>query len=131
MLAARSTVSATLKHQKLKDNDMAENHLDNRVALALKMAAKGFGVFPCRPNTKEPACYWQQEATTDPDAIRAWPQDVNYGVAMDTGHFVLDLDCKGEATGRDALNILEIDYDTVPTTFAVKTPSGGEHLYSG
>ena len=36
---------------------------------ALVMAAKGFGVFPCKPNSKEPACFWQQDATADPDII--------------------------------------------------------------
>lgn len=98
-------------------------------ALALAMAARGFRVFPCKANSKEPACYWQQEATTDPAVIREWPQDINYGVAMDPGHIVLDLDCKGDTNGRDTLGGLEIDYDAMPVTFSVRTPSGGEHLY--
>ncbi|HUZ32271.1 MAG TPA: bifunctional DNA primase/polymerase [Xanthobacteraceae bacterium] len=96
---------------------------------ALAMAAKGFRVFPCKPNSKEPACRWRQEATTDPAVIRGWSPEVNYGVAMDAEHFVLDLDCKGNTNGRDTLGGLEIDYDAMPATFAVRTPSGGEHLY--
>ena len=101
----------------------------DRLTLALAMAAKGFRVFPCKPNAKEPACYWQQDATTDPAVIREWSQDMNYGVAMDAEHFVLDLDCKGDANGRDALGRLQIDYDAMPATLTVRTPSGGEHLY--
>ncbi len=101
----------------------------DRQTLALAMAAKGFRVFACKPNSKEPACYWQQEATTDPAVIRSWPTDANYGVAMDAEHLVLDLDCKGDTNGRDALGGLEIDYDAMPPTFRVRTPSGGEHLY--
>lgn len=97
--------------------------------LALAIAAKGFRVFPCNPNSKEPACYWQQTATTDPTVIRTWAVDMNYGVVMDAEHFVLDLDCKGNKNGRIDLSMLEIDNDIMPATFTVKTPSGGEHLY--
>ena len=49
---------------------------------------------------------------------------------MDPEHFVLDLDCKGEANGREQLALLEIDNgEGVPATLTVTTPHGGEHLY--
>jgi len=110
----------------------------DRLTLALAMAARGFRVFPCKADTcpgreaKEPSCQWQQDATTDPAIIRDWfieRPDINYGVAMPAGRFVLDLDCKGDANGRDVLGGLEIDYDPLPATLTVRTPSGGEHVY--
>jgi hypothetical protein len=99
---------------------------------ALAMAAKAFRVFPCTPNAKEPACYWQQEATTEETVIREWfkaTPDMNYGVAMDHRHFVLDLDCKGERDGIADLANREFENSELRATFTVKTPSGGEHLY--
>ena len=54
---------------------------------------------------------------------------MNYGVAMDAGHFVLDLDRKGKSNGRTDLSMLEIDNEIMPATFTVKTPRSGEHLY--
>jgi hypothetical protein len=110
----------------------------DRLVLALTMAARGFRVFPCKADTcpgreaKEPACQWQQDATTDPAIIRDWFRErpgMNYGVAMPAGRFVLDLDCKDDANGRDVLGGLEIDYDAMPATLTVRTPSGGEHVY--
>ncbi|WP_344319469.1 bifunctional DNA primase/polymerase, partial [Nocardia ninae] len=41
---------------------------------ALQAAARGWHVFPLRPNAKTPALQgsWQGHATTDPDQIRQW-----------------------------------------------------------
>lgn len=105
-----------------------------RLTLALQVARMGFRVFPCAANSKVPwpECLWKQEATTNEAVIRGWfadRPDMNYGVAMDAGHFILDLDCKGGKNGHDDLELLEIEHAPMPETFTVKTPSKGEHLY--
>jgi len=99
---------------------------------ALSMAERGFRVFPCKPNGKEPICMWLQEATNDPAVIRQWfvdNPDMNYGVAMDDEHFVLDLDCKNGKDGRNDLAALEISHGDLPSSFVVTTPSDGYHIY--
>ena len=52
---------------------------------ALRYAALGWAVFPCRPNDKRPATlHGCLDATTDPDQIRAWwteIPDLNIGLA--------------------------------------------------
>ena len=103
-----------------------------KIAYALNLAELGFRIFPCKPNSKVPACYWQQEATSDPNIIRQWFVDfpnMNYGVVLGDDYFALDLDCKGRGNGVDQLDLLEIMNGELPRTFMVKTPSGGEHRY--
>ncbi len=112
--------------------ELLKYEIKGALAGALAMANKGFRVFPCKANSKEPACMWQQDATTDPNVIRAWfsaSPDMNYGVAMDHKHFVLDLDSKNGKDGRKDLEALEINNSDLPNTFIVGTPSGGFHIY--
>jgi len=109
----------------------AEPALD-RQGMALAIAAEGFRLFPCRDGSKEPACMWQQDATTEPGVIREWFKvhpGMNYGVSMDETHFVLDLDCKAGKDGKNDLDVLEISNGDLPDTLRVRTPSGGEHRY--
>lgn len=113
-------------------NILAKDFEKGNSPLALSMAAKGFGVFPCKPNGKEPTCLWQQEATTDPDVICQWFADnphMNYGIALDDKTFVLDLDCKNGKNGITDLAALEFENSDLPESFAIKTPSGGCHIY--
>ena len=55
---------------------------------ALALAARGFPVFPCRPNTKVPAAKgWQRAATTDTHRIVAWWRErPNCNIGCLTGH---------------------------------------------
>lgn len=118
-------------------------HLDTA---ALRIAARGWPVFPLRPGSKLPAIRdWEHRATTDPERIAAWWSrgPYNIGIACGpAGLVVLDLDAahghrppRGwpeEVThGRDVLRLLarEAGEPDPVDTYTVATPSGGEHRY--
>jgi hypothetical protein len=100
---------------------------------ALRWAEAGFHVFAVQEGNKKPlpeSGAWK-DATTDPEKIRAmWLNNPNRNVACApalNGCTVLDVDLPlGEAT----LNaIADAENDPVPMTFAIRTPSGGRHLW--
>jgi hypothetical protein len=92
------------------------------VQAAQSMRNRGFTVFPVKPDSKEPACYWTDEqlpGITDQD---------NYGIDCGrSGLVVIDLDGQ---TGIDSFEaLLEAEsLDSWPDTFTVQTPHG-MHLY--
>jgi Bifunctional DNA primase/polymerase, N-terminal/AAA domain len=101
-------------------------------------AARGFHIFPCLPGDKRPAIKeWETRASTDPARITtAWEHSPasNIGLACGPANLVvLDLDTpkNGEpGTGRDTFAALVAKAgEDWPATYAVSTPSGGEHLY--
>jgi hypothetical protein len=99
---------------------------------ALALAARGFRVFPCRPDKKFPAFEgWQEAATTDPHLIAAWwsgmYREANIGVATGKGLLVLDFDAKNGKQGLKSLE--EMDMLGLPWSYRVQTPSGGIHVY--
>ncbi|MGA5705835.1 bifunctional DNA primase/polymerase [Streptomyces cellulosae] len=123
---------------------------------ALEAAERGWRVFPLRPGTKRPALHgektctrtgpcaaghrkWEQRATTDPDRIRAaWSRaPFNVGIATGpSGLVVVDLDTPEHKGSSDApcgaatfAALCERAGHAVPTTFRVRTASGGTHLY--
>ena len=110
----------------------------DQLAAALRLAARGFRVFPLEPGTKLPAIGdWPNRATTDPDRIQTlwtcrvtgWVQDYNIGVATGKGLVVLDVDTK-KVDGNAALLDLQLEHNgTLTNTLEVTTPSGGRHLY--
>jgi hypothetical protein len=94
---------------------------------ALKMAARGFRVFPITPGDKVPpkGLAWKIEATSDPAKIRAWwafEPNYNYAVAAGEGTLIVDVD----AAKNGYAALLDLD---LPDTLTVKTPGGGEHRY--
>lgn len=102
---------------------------------ALAYAARGWHVFPLRPGEKTPAVKdWQGWATTCPDRITAWwttRPGCGVGIACGPSHLVVvDLDHKPAVgiTWRDGWNTLAAG-GPMPETVAVRTPSGGFHLY--
>ncbi|MFG2789970.1 bifunctional DNA primase/polymerase [Streptomyces sp. NPDC048419] len=129
------------------------------LAAALQAAARGWCVHPLRPGGKgsalhgERACprtgecagghvKWEQRATTDPDRIRgAWSTGAfNVGIAPGpSGLVVVDLDVpkEEEQKGSSAapggatsfMALCERAGESWPTTYMVRTPSGGMHLY--
>ncbi|WP_329588876.1 bifunctional DNA primase/polymerase [Streptomyces sp. NBC_01362] len=126
------------------------------LSAALDAAARGWAVFPLRPGGKPPALHgeascpgtgdcttghrkWEQRATTDPDRIhRAWSTGrFNIGVATGpSGLIVVDLDMpkptdpKGTPDGATSFQALcERAGQAFPTTYRVRTASGGHHLY--
>ncbi|MEU6545664.1 bifunctional DNA primase/polymerase [Streptomyces sp. NPDC046859] len=132
---------------------------DTRPALlsaALDAAARGWPVIPLRPGGKRPALHgessctgwgecaaghrkWEQRATTDPNRIRtAWAAGpFNVGIATGpAGLLVVDLDVPKGKGSSDApygattfMALCERAGHTVPTTYRVRTASGGAHLY--
>ena len=104
--------------------------MSNLVEAAVSYAARGYYVFPCKPQSKEPATkHGFKDATTDEQVIREWWTDnPQYNIGIRTGPasgiWVLDVD--GEQ-GRDSYLKYqgEIPYDTPQVT----TPNGGFHLY--
>lgn len=112
-------------------------------------ADQGLFVFPLAPSRKVPAVDkdWENAATTDHLTIaRTWQQaPYNIGVATGpSGLLVVDLDLpkthgdlppaewgsRGAANGADVLAMVAADHDTtMPVTYTVTTPSGGQHLY--
>lgn len=126
------------------------------LAAALAAAERGWHVFPLRPGDKRPALHgeiacpgtgdcagehrkWEQRATIDPDRIRtAWSAGAfNVGLATGpSGLVVVDLDPvkardpKGTPDGVISLQALcERTGHAVPSTYRVRTASGGHHLY--
>ncbi|PSK64867.1 hypothetical protein B0E53_03170 [Micromonospora sp. MH33] len=132
--------------------------MSDLLTAALAHAARGWHVFPLRPDDKRPAfpdhpaddctgrdprCRaghlgWEARATTDPDRIRrAWAARP-YGIGLACGPsalVVVDLDTpkNGGAGGRDGLAVLAelaaAHAATVDPTYTVTTGRGGTHLY--
>lgn len=121
---------------------------------ALASANRGWPVFPLRPGTKRPALHgvkacpgtgacrdghrgWEQRATTDRDRITTTWSHAAYNVGLATGPaglVVIDLDLPDDDTSDgDGMAVLaslcRTRGATLPDTYTVTTPSGGQHLY--
>lgn len=105
-----------------------------KLQAALDWAARGFPVFPLVVNGKTPLYEnsWYEDATTDPDTIRAmWTDPVlgrerQYNIGVDcTDRVVYDVDVKEGKDGINQYAQMGGTYDTL----VVQTPSGGYHCY--
>ncbi|MGH6657765.1 MAG: bifunctional DNA primase/polymerase [Actinocrinis sp.] len=118
----------------------------DRLELAIALAARGFAVFPLRPDSKVPAVRgdWEGLASADPARLRArgWPANGNVGIACGPSDlFVLDLDIAKDTDApavsaavdepREGAKVLRdlAAGRPIPPTLTVATPSGGTHLY--
>jgi hypothetical protein len=130
------------------DRDRTTGELRRLEAAALTAAGRGWHVFPLVPNAKRPAVKdWERRATTDPARIRAAWSASAYGIGVACGPSrlcVVDLDrpkpgeeppgewrIDGVHDGSDVLAVLaERAGQPYPgDTYAVRTASGGLHLY--
>jgi len=104
---------------------------DNLMA-ALRYAARGFAVFPCKPDGKAPlTTHGCLDATRDPDTIRSWWQrwpDANIAIATGAPSGIIVLDVDG-MEGAESLTALIAEHGPLPDTAVVLTGGGGCHLY--
>ena len=110
--------------------------MSNRILRqALACAEHGWPVFPCQPGRKTPATpHGYRDATTDPGRIREWfTRHPHRNLAVATGApgpDILDIDTRGPAgSGFPALARLRAAGLLAGAAAAVRTPSGGLHLY--
>ena len=101
---------------------------------ALNYAKAGLPVFPCNPNKTPRVSHGCKDASCDCDTIQMWWNrwpDALIGLRTGTasGMFVLDIDVKNGGEGFASLAVLEKQHGSLPPTFTVTTPSGGEHRY--
>ena len=114
---------------------MQDSHAP-KLEAALAYAARGWHVFPLRPNGKVPAGalvrHGQDDATTDEQVIRGWwaaEPDANIGIhCAPSGIYVVDVDVKGGMPGAATWTALVAEHGAVPSLTA-RTPSGGMHVY--
>ncbi len=117
-----------------KSTSISEKH-----RVAREWAEAGFYVFPIQPNGKLPLISKADggrglyDATTDLAVVDSWWSacpEANIGCAPDaSGHFVLDIDDKGNKHGSDTLRRLEDGNTRLPETFTTNTPTGGRHMW--
>ncbi|HLA99655.1 MAG TPA: phage/plasmid primase, P4 family [Anaerolineales bacterium] len=103
--------------------------------LALEYAARGWYVFPCKPDKSPYTQHGKNDATQDPDQIRrwwgTWP-DALIGIYCERSSiFVLDIDVKNGRDGWQSLTLLLKEHggEDIPVGPAQDTPSGGCHLF--
>lgn len=102
---------------------------------ALLMLEKGAKVFPVSPGQKTPAFEeWQKWAeAANADKVRAYAKSNpfhNWGVYCGASDLtVIDLDKKSGVDGIKSFKALLESTGPFETTFTVRTPSGGIHLY--
>jgi hypothetical protein len=123
---------------------------DTLAAAAVVAAERGWAVFPCRPGDKRPAIdRWEERASASPAHVGAAWRDrfpaCNVGIACGpSGLVVIDLDTTAhggslpetwaaEPGVRDGCDVLAVLAERAgrpwPSTYSVRTPSGGLHLY--
>lgn len=104
------------------------------LSAALDYAGRGWPVFPCKPQSKEPAtAHGFKDASTDPAVlVRWWAGNPYANVAIATGApaiDVLDVDVKDAGSGYEAFNRLKRAGMLSGALALVKTQSGGLHAY--
>jgi Bifunctional DNA primase/polymerase, N-terminal len=107
---------------------------DEPLGAALRYAAAGWPVFPCKPGLKEPATpHGFKDATTDPGQIRRWwTRCPSFNIAVATGApgpDVLDVDVHPGGSGFEAFNQVKRAGLITGAKGIIRTPSGGLHVY--
>jgi Bifunctional DNA primase/polymerase, N-terminal len=108
--------------------------MDTMQHAALRYAARGWPVFPCRPQSKEPlTAHGFKDASTDPAAITSWWRrcpTANVAIATGApGPDVVDFDVAKGKPGPASFARLRRSGLLAGAQALVATPSGGWHLY--
>ena len=108
---------------------------NQRVQQILRLAARQFQLFPCKPKDKIPLVKWRAQATCKVDRIRQWEKkypECNWAVATGEGSGVFVLDIDGIQGLRSFIDQCERAGDNwtkvAESTLGVKT-GRGTHLY--
>ena len=107
------------------------NQFEHRAGQVLRMADRGWRLFPVKPRDKQPLITdWPNQATHEEDRVRFWLKrfsDCNWGVATgaESGTFVLDVD--GDP-GLNSLQLLELQGCGLPHTLITHT-GRGSHIW--
>ena len=100
---------------------------------AVELAARGFHVFPCMPNSKAPlTAHGFKNATRDVDVIRGWwtrTPDANIAIRTGAISGIVVLDIDGDS-GADSLAELERQFGELDLTVSVKTPDGVHYYFA-
>jgi len=106
---------------------------------ARAFAGAGYAVFPCRHSDnpeedKRPLIKdWRSLATTDAAQLATWAAcfpGCRWGLECEkSGLFIVDCDRKGQEDGEATLALLQADKGPLPSTYKVRTRSGGVHYY--
>ena len=92
------------EHARPSAGNSGQNACNDARDGALSVASRGWRVFPLRERDKRPRFKgWQDKATCDQEAIRAWFDEcpgMNYGILTGEGLVVLDVDGR---KGRESL----------------------------
>jgi len=103
---------------------------------ALRLAAKGFHVFPCEVNGKKPLIMdFPNVATRDATQIKRWFDNQHYNIGISTSRYgdskalvVIDIDNKNGKSGDASILELEMQGLDLPSSMEQSTPSGGRHI---
>ena len=100
---------------------------------AVVYAGAGIPVFPCVPGGKTPlTTHGYLDATTNLSRVERWwrrTPEANIGIATGHGVDVLDVDVHAIGTGFPTLGMLQREQLVRGWGQAVRSPSGGLHLY--
>ena len=109
----------------------AEHVEPNALTWALWYAAQEWRVFPCQGKRPPPGFLWKDEASLNPERLRAWWErwpDANVAMPVPEGTVVLDVDTK-HGDGLQALANLEAEHGELPATRRARTGGGGLHIW--
>lgn len=106
------------------------------MGMALDYVKQGFSVLPLQANGKAPMTTDTfsggfKTATTDKNRIQQhWTKypTSNIGLRIGNNLIIMDIDIHDE-NGFDSLAVLEKEFEKLPETFTVDTPTGGKHYY--
>jgi hypothetical protein len=114
------------------------NHIGLGVSLrqsALAFAASGVPVFPCTAGGKRPAVSGGfHSASSEPELVRRWwtampSANIGMPTGASTGLVVVDVDVHSSVNGYDALDAAQRAGLLEGWKAAIRTPSGGLHLF--